>query len=331
VVRSTRPVSESTRAQVLRAIEELGYRPNAVASALKRGASRTIGFVFTDLLNPYFAMLALAVERRGREAGFAVLLANTAGSPYLESAQVRALVEQRVEGVVIPSMSADFNIAAELLDHGIPTVCVGFSNSDSRLGCVECDDEAAMADIAEHLVSLGHERIAFLRSAIHDHTIERRPTALAAELRSRGLEVVGLDERPTAICCTNDVTAIELMRYVLRGGWKVPEDLSIVGFDDIDIAAHPRIDLTTIRTDAEETGDVAIDLLLKAIGESRHVSDRVRLPASLVRRGSTGRAVETVGIKRLSLESFRADAETARATPMGRASRGAERAEASTP
>lgn len=288
VVRGTRPVSESTKAQVLRAMDDLGYRPNAVAGALKRGATHTLGFVFTDLLNPYFSILALAVERRAREAGYSVLLANSDGDRELEAAHVRAFVERRVDGVVIPSMTERSNIAEELLERNIPTVCVGFSDNDPRLGAVDCDEEDAMAQVADHLLGLGHERIAFVYQETRDHAVDRRPAALRAALRRNGVELVARDEEPTAICCSNDVVAIDLMNDQLSRGRSVPGDISIVGFDDIPMAAHPRIGLTTVHFDAEHTGEVVIERLLHAIHESRHVSERVTLPATLTVRATTG-------------------------------------------
>lgn len=295
VVRGTRPVSEPTREQVLRAMDDLGYRPNAVAGALKRGATHTLGFVFTDLLNPYFGILALAVERMAREAGYSVLLANSNGDQDLELAHVRAFVERRVDGVVIPSMTEHSRIADELLERNIPTVCVGFSDNDPRLGAVDCDEEGAMAQVAGHLLDLGHERVAFKYQETRDHAVDRRPAALRAALREHGVELVALDDAPTAICCSNDVVAIALMGELLAAGVDVPGDVSVVGFDDIPMASHPRIDLTTVHFDAQATGELVIVRLLRAIVEGRHVSERVTLGADLVVRSTTGRARGTTG------------------------------------
>ena len=290
VVRGTRPVSETTRDQVLRAMDDLDYRPNAVAGALKRGATHTLGFVFTDLLNPYFGILALAVERLAREAGYSVLLANSNGDQDLEFAHVRAFVERRVDGVVIPSMTEHSRIADELLERNIPTVCVGFFDNDPRLGAVDCDEEGAMAEVAGHLLELGHERVAFKYQETRDHAVDRRPAALRAALNQRGAELVELDDDPTAICCSNDVVAIALIGDLAARGVDIPRDISIVGFDDIPMAAHPRIGLTTVHFDAQATGEVVIERLLRAIAESRHVSERITLGASLVVRSTTGTA-----------------------------------------
>jgi LacI family transcriptional regulator len=288
VVRGTRPVSDATREHVLRAMDDLGYRPNAVAGALKRGATHTLGFVFTDLLNPYFSILGLAVERLAREAGYSVLLANSNGDQDLEAAHVRAFVERRVDGVVIPSMTEHSRIADELLERNIPTVCVGFSDNDPRLGAVDCDEEGAMAEVASHLMDLGHERIAFKYQETRDHAVDRRPAALRAALNERGLDLVDVADRPSAICCSNDVVAIDLIAELMDEAAEVPADVSIVGFDDIPMAAHPRIALTTVHFDAQATGEVVIERLLRAIAESRHVSERVTLGANLVVRSTTG-------------------------------------------
>jgi LacI family transcriptional regulator len=290
VVRGTRPVAEATREHVLRAMADLDYRPNAVAGALKRGATHTLGFVFTDLLNPYYGILALAVERLAREAGYSVLLANSNGDQDLELRHVRALVERRVDGVVIPSMTEHSRSADELLERDIPTVCVGFSDRDPRLGVVDCDEEGAMAEVAGHLLDLGHERVAFKYQETRDHAVDRRPAALRAALNERGAELVELDDEPTAICCSNDVVAIAVIGDLVARGIDIPGDLSIVGFDDIPMAAHPRIALTTVHFDARATGEVVIERLLRAIAESRHVSERVTLGASLVVRSTTGTA-----------------------------------------
>jgi LacI family transcriptional regulator len=102
------------------------------------------------------------------------------------------------------------------------------------------------------------------------------------------LELVDADAEPTAVCCTNDVVAMRVMQDVLLSGRDVPEHLSIVGFDDVPMAAHPRLALTTVHSDAEDTGEIVIDMLLRAVAESRHANERVTLPASLVIRSSTG-------------------------------------------
>ncbi len=290
VLHGKAPVAAQTRLRVLEAIDELGYRRNEVARSLRLRATNTLGVVIPDALNPFHASIALQVERRAHRDGFAVLVAETENDPATEADQVRALVGRRVDGVIFPAVTEGSAIPAELLDRGIPVVVVSFDLRDSRVGTINIDESAAMEDVVSHLTLLGHSRIAFASSGQREESIETRPAALRAALARRGLAETGLDADPTAVCCTNDVVAIDLIERVERSGRSVPHDLSVVGFDDIPIASHPRIDLTTVRQDAEQMGRMAAEMVLAAIAAGGHTAERVTAPARLVVRGSTGPA-----------------------------------------
>ncbi|HVI38309.1 MAG TPA: LacI family DNA-binding transcriptional regulator, partial [Gaiellales bacterium] len=161
VLHNTAPVAERTRLRVLEAIEQLGYRQNEVARSLKRQTTHTLGVSIPDALNPFHATLALEVERRAHRDGFAVLVAETENDPETEMAQVQALVGRRVDGVIFPAVTAGSAIPSELLDRSIPVVVVSFEGDDERLGVIAVDEFAAMDEVVEHLLSLGHRRIAF--------------------------------------------------------------------------------------------------------------------------------------------------------------------------
>jgi DNA-binding LacI/PurR family transcriptional regulator len=290
VLHGTAPVAEATRTRVLAAIEELGYRRNEVARSLKRRSTQTLGVVIPDALNPFHATVALQVERRAHRDGFAVLVAETENDPDTEADQVRALVGRRVDGVIFPAVTAGSAIPSELLDRGVPVVVVSFEGQDSRMGVIHVDEYAAMEEVVEHLIGLGHERVAFAHSGAHEESVDNRPDALRAALERRGLAPVPLDDNPTAVCCTNDVIAIALIDRLEREGRRVPGDVSVVGFDDIPMAGHRRIDLTTVRQPAAEMGLQAAEMVLAAIAEGRHAAARVTVPTELVTRGSTGPA-----------------------------------------
>jgi LacI family transcriptional regulator len=292
VLHNTAPVAESTRRRVLDAIEQLGYRQNEVARSLKRRTTHTLGVSIPDALNPFHATVALEVERRAQRDGFAVLVAETENDPETEAAQVRALVGRRVDGVIFPAVTAGSAIPAELLDRGIPVVVVSFDAADERLGIVAVDEFAAMDAVVAHLLSLGHSRIAFAHSGEREEYVDTRPDALRAALAKRGLEPAAGVGDATAVCCTNDVVAIALIDDLERQGRRVPEDVSVVGFDDIPMAGHRRIDLTTVRQPAREMGRLAVEMVLSAIAERRHASERVMIATQLVVRGSTGPAAE---------------------------------------
>ena len=129
-----------------------------------------------------------------------------------------------------------------------------------------------------------------LHSGAHEESVDNRPEALAAALRARGLEPVPVADHPTAICCTNDMIAMALMDRLERDGVSVPAEVSVVGFDDIPLAGHRRIDLTTVRQPAEEMGRMAAEMLLSAIAAGEHAGRRELMPAEIVVRGSTGPA-----------------------------------------
>jgi len=290
VLHDTAPVSESTRRRVLEAIDQLGYRQNEVARSLKRRTTHTLGVSIPDALNPFHATIAIEIERRAHRDGFAVLVAETENDPELEEAQVHALVGRRVDGVIFPAVTAGSAILAELLDRGIPVVVVSFPAADARLGVIEVDEDAAMEQVVDHLLELGHRRVFFMHSGAREEQVDVRPEAVRAALARRGLEPArGVDDA-TAVCCTNDVVAIELIDQLARRGRRVPEDVSVVGFDDIRMAAHARISLTTVRQPAVEMGRLAVEMLLSAISEHRHVAQRVVMPTELIVRGSTAAA-----------------------------------------
>jgi LacI family transcriptional regulator len=287
VLHNTAPVAERTRKRVLEAIEQLGYRQNEVARSLKRQTTHTLGVAIPDALNPFNAMVALEVERRAHRDGFAVLVAETENDPATEADQVRALVGRRVDGVIFPAVTAGSAIPSELLDRGIPVVVVSFETDDPRVGAIVVDEEAAMDEVVGHLAGLGHRRIAFVHSGAREESVDRRPEGMRRALERRGLEPAASVADATATCCTNDMVALALMDELERQGRLVPGDMSVVGFDDIPLAAHSRIDLTTVRQPAREMGRMAVEMVLSAIAERRHVGARVVAPTELVVRGST--------------------------------------------
>jgi LacI family transcriptional regulator len=289
VVRGATPVSPVTRRRVEAAISELGYRPDEVARALKQRATRTLGLVITDTVNPFSATLAQAVVRRARRDGYAVLIADTDGDPEIEAAQCRALVSRRVDGVIFAALAEDSTSLGDLLDRGVPTMLASFGGTlDRRAGAIDIDEEEAMDAVIGYLAHLGHERFAFARQHAREAEVDRRPQAFSEAVRRRGLIEVSLEADPTAICCMNDGVAIDLMDSLERRGRRVPEDISVTGFDDVPLASHNRIRLTTVRQDAAAMGARAAELLLAAVNDGRHVEQRELLRGELLVRESTG-------------------------------------------
>jgi len=291
VIRGDVPVSEETRARVQRAIAEVQYHPNAIARSLKARSSTAIGIVVPDLTNPFYAELAAGAERAASAQGYAALITHTECADPTELEAARAFIERRVDGVIVGGISLGSSLPTLLLDRDIPVVVASFGESDDpRLGVIDHDDPKAMEAVVDHLYELGHRRLAFVSHHLREQSGERRRIGFDQALARRGLVAIGLGDGATAVACHNDMLAIATMDRIERQGLVVPQDISVVGYDDIPLAAHRRIKLTTVQSDAGEMGRRAVELVLGAARDARHVSHREIMPAQLIVRSTTMRA-----------------------------------------
>ncbi len=290
VIRGTALVADATRERVERAIAETGYHPNAIARSLKARTSTAIGLVVPDLTNPFYAQLAVGVERAARTLGYAVLTAHTECRPTTETEAGRALIERRVDGVIVGGMSSGSPLPRMLLDRDIPVVLASLGAiDDRRVGVIDHDDLAAMKAIVAHLYDLGHRRMAFVSQNLLEHSGERRRVGFEKALKRRRLAPVGIDDGATAVVAHNDMQAIATIDRLERRGLRVPDDVSVVGYDDVPLAAHCRIQLTTVRSDAIEMSRRAVELVVSAARNGRHVSHRELLGNPLIIRSTTAR------------------------------------------
>jgi LacI family transcriptional regulator len=301
-------VRPPTRQRVLDAIEELGFVRNASARRLRAGRSGTIGLVLLDLSNAVFAVLARSVEDVASAAGLQVLLCATHGRPEREAARLEALVEQGVEGVLITPGDAAAPHLAALRRRRIPVVLLDHPASGPDECAVAVDDDLGGRLAAEHVLALGHERIAVIGgqprsphiqarlAAVHEVTGEEHLSVLSPEAvtvaagREAAAQIVGMPaaRRPTAAICANDLVAMGLLQEMLRHGVAVPDDFAIVGFDDIDFAAAAAVPLTSVRRPWQELGRRAAGLLLDEARGTDHVHQQVLLEPSLAVRESSG-------------------------------------------
>lgn len=296
VIRGTGGVSMDTRRRVLEAIAALGYRPNAVARHLVQRRASTFGLLVGDLGNPFYSELAKLVERQASEAGYATMICNTDGRPALEAARVESLLEHRVAGIIMLQFSGAGSVVGELLAQGVPLVVASW---ELRCDCVSVDDAAGARLAVEHLLALGHRRIAYVSSEL----VEPVTDTLRFEGYCATLERAGLAPRyvrwedveeelhqpPTAFFVSNDVVAIQLLEVLEERGLRVPADASVVGFDDIALAGLRRISLTTVAQPREKLARFAVEILLRRIGDRDGLPlQQRRLEPRLVIRGSTG-------------------------------------------
>jgi DNA-binding LacI/PurR family transcriptional regulator len=290
VIRGTSLVADATRRRVELAIAETGYHPNVIARSLKARTSTAIGIVVPDLTNPFYAELVVGIERAASRLGYAVLTAHTECSPAIENEAGRALIERRVDGVVIGGISLGSPLPGVLLDRDIPVVLASLGEPhDPRLGVIDNDEQSAMEAVVEHLYGLGHRRMAFVSHLLREHSGERRRLGFAHSLRRRGLPLLASADGATALVAHNDMQAIATIDRLERRGLGVPGDVSVVGYDDVPLAGHHRIRLTTVRSDAAVMGRRAVDLLISAARAGRHVCRRELQSNPLVIRATTGR------------------------------------------
>lgn len=305
-------VSEANRARVLAAIEELGFVRNSSASQLRAGRSRVLGLLVLDIGNPFFTDVARGVEQVAAERGMSVLLCNTDGSAERENRHLQFLEEQRVDGLLVTPVTADLSNLARLRSRGTPVVLV--DEPGGRRHCsVAVDDRAGGEFAGAHLRETGRRRVVYVtgpesvRQCV-DRGIGLRdgygrgrrsaPRAVAVDALNgeAGFRAVPevLAQDPDAVFCANDVVALGVLRGLLEAGVRVPEDVAVVGYDDIEFARTAAVPLTTVRQPALELGRSAARLLLdECAGGSAHEHRSVLFEPELVVRRST--AASAVG------------------------------------
>jgi DNA-binding LacI/PurR family transcriptional regulator len=294
-------VSEATQERVRQCARELGYRPNAAAQALRLGASRAVALLVPDMTNPFFSRVLRGAQRAAAEAGYIVILVDTRNDRHWESQSFEALRAGPVDGYMLFEVTAPEALGA---DENV----VMMETEAPRRPSVRFDGEAGAAAAFEHLVGLGHRRIGHLAAAFRALTFEHREKSRRRVLTEAGIDpdaqprvltpitiddarqnaLALLDENPTAVFCDDDVIAAGVYLAARERGIRIPDDLSVVGFDDMEFARVLEPPLTTVALDADLLGSKSFELLELRLNGKR-TRERVVLPAELLVRGSTAR------------------------------------------
>lgn len=304
-------VSKRMQAKVHSAIAELGYVPNESARALRSGRSREIGLVVHDIRNPFFSDVALGADNAAEEVGDVVTLCSSAGSPDRERLQLRRLAGQHVKGIIINPVDLDALNPGELLGAEVPIVVIA-RRPPGREHCSVWVDEVAGGELAAgHLLEQGHRSLAFLgnfpgrirgvRLAMSSHqdppsNLLEIPTDATLEGgQTGGGRLAALDPatRPTGIICGNDLIALGVLNALAAAGIRVPDDIAVVGYDDIAYAAAAATPLTTVRQPREEMGRSAVRLLLEEIADRTAHQHR-----SVVFPGTDHQAIRAPALRR---------------------------------
>lgn len=303
-------VNAETASRVVEAANALGYRPNSIARGLKTNRSYTVGVVVPDLRNPLFPPIARGIETRLQPAGYTSLLANTDNDAERERSAFGALQARQVDGFITATARRDHPLLQELAAAGAPMVLVNRTTDDDRIASVVADDREGMHQAVRHLHELGHRRIAHVAGSLALSTGAHRLEGFNAAMEELGLErdpaltpVVDaytesegargtrelLAARPdvTAIVAGNDLLAIGCLDALREAGRRCPEDVSVVGFNDMDWVDHLSPPLTTVHVPHYELGVEAADLLLEQLAGDRSAPAHTVLPTRLVVRAST--------------------------------------------
>jgi len=271
--------------RVWKAIEELGYYPNRQARALVSGRSRVFGLIVSEITNPFFPEIVHTFETLAVEQHYEILLTSTVHDPKRMELAVRRMIEARVDGVAILT----FGMEDELLEHlryrNVPLVFVDVGPRSPRVSNIRVDYGEGIRQAVQHLAALRHDKIGFVTGPLGLRSALSRKSAFEASMAEIGLPVQPeyivagdhkleggklalrklsrLKDRPTAIICSNDMTAIGVMSEAFELGMRVPQDLSVIGFDDIRMAGFMIPPLTTIQMSQTELASLAFSALLK--------------------------------------------------------------------
>jgi len=301
-------VSPETRQRVLRAIEELGYQPNAAARALRTQRTQLIGLLTPDLSNPFYPILAQAVQEVLRAHGFELLISNSLGDAVLERRFLQTLIQRGVDGAIVVAWHFEREDVERVLQAGIGLVSVSGDFGHPGVSLVVSRDHRGAKQAVSYLVRKGHRRIAHIagdqatppgrlrlesyRSAVTGAGLPLDPDLIVYGDFTRSSatpltrQLMAHDEPPSAIFAANDTMAVDAHLALYELGYRVPEDVAIVGYDDTTEAQLVRPQLTTVRQPVAKMGHAAAELLLERIADPAAEARRIIFDPELIVRGS---------------------------------------------
>jgi LacI family transcriptional regulator len=308
--------SAETRARVREAAARLGYQVNRAARLLRTGNSRLIGIVVSDLRNPFYVSLVREIESSLQPQGYDVIIEDSRGEPEQEGRALLSLQSLSVDGMVCATMfcHSQESFFRQYKDSGKALVFVGEPYAGLKVQSVRVDDAEAFADLARLLRENGHERIGYVSAQSPALRYTEREARFRAALEAQGLslppaavfhctrqlkDVAGCVQgicqlpawkRPTALLVINDFTAVAVIRSIMDSGLSIPEDISVIGFDDIDLARWLPIRLTTIGQSYEKIAAGCVELLTQTEKQPTRTLPSITVQAKLVVRDSLGPA-----------------------------------------
>lgn len=303
-------VNPKTAEKIRKIAREAGYRPSAVARGLVTRRTRTIGLVVTTIADPFTSEVVSGIEQAASDNGYCVFLADSLADPTREKKVVQAFAEQRVDGIIVTSSRVGALHLPLLTEMMVPIVLVNDQHPGSVAHSVLIQNEEGTRMLTQHLIELGHRRIAFIGDENGYQSDTERTGGYRKALAAAGIPsdealvvrgngkpepalramnaLLDLPAPPTAVCCYNDMTALGALHAIHARGLRVPDDISVVGFDDLFLASYTTPPLTTIRQPMRRMGQLAMESLVSLMNGQESVP-QIHIPAEMVVRASTAK------------------------------------------
>ncbi len=310
-------ISSETENLILKAAKRLNYKPNQLARGLRLKTTHTIGLIVPDISNPFFAHVTRIIQTHAYQAGYSLIVCNTDEDIETELAQVELLLSKGVDGFIVMPVGTTFSHIKNLMDDHVPFVLLDRSFDDLDTSSVVVDNYTGAYKATEYLISMGHSRIAVIQGLPDTYTNNARVKGYLDALKDAGIEVnlnyivgkdfrkengyietkilLGLEHPPTAIFTTSDLITLGALEAISEENLTIPDDISLVSFDDVDFAPFLFAPLTAVRQPKEIMGEVAVKLLIDGLKSKGRIDHRkIVLKSELVVRGSVKKLADTV-------------------------------------
>jgi DNA-binding LacI/PurR family transcriptional regulator len=304
-------VDPALAARVWKAVAELDYLPNTQARALVSGKSRLLGLIISEITNPFFPELIHEFEQIAVGHGYEILIGSTNYDTKKMELCARRMLERKVDGVAIMTFGIEESLLDRFVEDDVPVVFIDVSSKHPRSSTLSVDYRAGINEGVQHLAVLGHRKIGFISGPLHLQSAVARKSAFLDCLRKTGIKshkswivegnhtldggrdamqkILALPEWPTAIMCSNDMTAIGVQHALFEANLKVPDDFSLIGFDDIHLAEYTIPPLTTVRMSCKDLAQSALSSLLSHLEPTKgHPKTNALLTTRLIVRQTTG-------------------------------------------
>jgi LacI family transcriptional regulator len=307
-------VNADMRRRVLAAVTELGYRRNGPARSLRTRAAMVLGLIISDITNPFFTALVRGVEDCAQLAGYSVVLANADEDVAKEARYLEVAAAEQMAGVLLSPASSKMTSIDVLMERGIPVVTIDRRLPSAAVDSVTVNNRQAALEAAQHLIRQGCQRVGFVAGPVQTTTGSGRLAGYRAALRAAGRthdpaltayadfrteggyaatrQLLRLPEPPDGLLISNNLMTVGAMQAIAEAGLAVPDEIAVVGFDDVNWATALRPPLSVVTQPTYEIGQVAAEMLLRRIGGEDFAPRQVVLKATLVRRGSSLRQGE---------------------------------------